>query len=757
MKRYKIISELGKGATGVVFRAVRNDDGSTVALKKLVLPGHLDANEEQDFIRRFKSEAQAALALKHPGIVSALDCGLDEGTFFIAYELVEGVTLEEALKASREFTPDEVADLINQASDALAYAHREGVVHRDLSPGNIFLTDDGKVRIADFGVAGFLTKTTMTSDKDTIVGTPGYMAPEQIKGGEADPRSDIFSIGCVAYELLTGKQAFTGDNLAQIIHRVMSEQPKPIRDLNPKVPVQLEELVFRMLAKNPDYRYQNMDEVVIAATRVLDEMPKTRKTEQMIETGHAPVLVGIAGPLEGQKFQLQPTVTTIGKKVGDIILGEGPGIAPQHAWITKEETGWVLYDAETESGTFLNGERIEREEILPGDKIQIGSVVLEFRGAGGHKGAFQDATLQMIEVDEKAGKAGEVPSKKVPWLVIVLIMIPAFIIFAGLIYAGIYLPYKFRSALNEITNPRWDSAFSKLDATIIGGPEWNLDAMDVLSQWQADPLGGEISASENLSGGPSEFMTPALVLGNRGINDEVLYRFQLFQLAEEFLLAATSQSGSSIDTVNPSYQVVRGLEPRIDGMKVPAGIADEWVGRKNQLLSIVRRWIAANGAGTTRPGNAGPSGYEAERTAALDSLLNGWYTYQEAGTDIQLLDAAFVDFQTCIQSLDAVLVVNPGEQDASCIRGLAYFLGAKILRTAGDRLGPDRYQRGLDFLDSATLDIAGVSPEAWDRAIPVDFKTEFPSPNSLNAQIRALSLTLNNLLSNANQNSSGSN
>jgi serine/threonine-protein kinase len=139
MKRYKIISELGKGATGVVYRAVRAEDGSTVALKKLVVPGHLDEKQEQEFIRRFKSEAEAALALNHPGIVKYIDCGLDEGTFYIAYELIEGVTLESALKSGRQFSPDEVADIIIQASDALGYAHEQGVVHRDVSTGNIFI------------------------------------------------------------------------------------------------------------------------------------------------------------------------------------------------------------------------------------------------------------------------------------------------------------------------------------------------------------------------------------------------------------------------------------------------------------------------------------------------------------------------------------------------------------------------------------------------------------------------------------------
>src|SRR3990172_2532250 len=115
MKRYRIISELGKGATGVVYRAVRSSDGGTVALKKLVLPGHLDAKEEDDFIKRFKTEAEAALSIDHPGVVRCLDCGLDDGTFYIAYELIEGVTLEDAMKSGRKFSPDEVADFLIQA------------------------------------------------------------------------------------------------------------------------------------------------------------------------------------------------------------------------------------------------------------------------------------------------------------------------------------------------------------------------------------------------------------------------------------------------------------------------------------------------------------------------------------------------------------------------------------------------------------------------------------------------------------------
>ena len=751
MKRYRIISELGKGATGVVYKAVHPDDATTVALKKLVLPGHLDEREEEEFINRFKSEAKAALELKHAGIVGALDCGLDQGTFYIAYELIQGVTLEDALKSGRKFTPEEVTDIIAQTSDALAYAHKQGVVHRDLSPGNIFLTSDGKARISDFGVAGFTSRATITSGQDAIVGTPGYMAPEQIKGSEPDPRSDVFSLGCVAYELLTGNKAFSGDNLAQIIHRVMNEQPIPIRDINPAVTLALEEFVFRMLAKNPDYRYQGMDEVNINAVRVLDEIPRGTKKEKLEATGHAPVLVAVSGPYEGKTYNLQPTVTTIGSSIGDILLSDDGEVASQHAWITKEDTSWFLYDADTEDGTFLNGEKIEREEVLPGDRIRLGETTLEFRGAGGHVGAFEDKGEEAEAV--KKGPEITVPVRRIPWTIIILLVLPGLVVIAGLVMIGVVLPSQHISRLNDATNQRWDDAFRLIDQTALGNPEWTMDVLDVLDDWNGSVVDEDDGTMASGIGQSGDYMAPGWVIGDEKINERVLYRFTLFQLAEEFLIAVAGQPMTSVgiddeapDLAPDASRTVRAIEPRISNLEVPESESADWEGRKHQLLSIVRRWLASSiaSSGTARQGS-----YALERQTAQEAILTGWYTLQGAGNNVGLLSTAFDQVATCIGTLDQVLLSSPGDREALALRGLANFLSARIKRRAGNILGPDRYVDALQFLDEAESDMQGISQETWDRAIPADFHDEFPSPQSLNAQNRALRLTLSDLIASA--------
>jgi len=747
MKRYRIISELGKGATGVVYKAVRAEDSSTVALKKLVLPGHLDAHQEEDFIKRFKSEAKAALELKHVGIVAALDCGLDEGTLYIAYELVEGVTLEQAIKSGRKFSAEEVADILIQTSEALEVAHSSGVVHRDISPGNIFLTNDGKTKISDFGVAGFTSRTTVTPGDQSIVGTPGYMAPEQITGAEADPRSDIFSLGCVAYELLTHTPAFTGDNLAQIIHRVMSEQPRPIREIDPLIPLPLEELVFRMLAKNPDYRYQTMGDVQTAATRVLEEIPRARKSTAKDEVGHAPMLVAIEGQYEGTQFKLQSTVTTIGRTIGDILLANDPKVATQHAWITKEETGWVLYDADTDSGTLLNGEEIDREEILAGDRIRLGDTVLEFRGAGGHAGAF-------AEPGDTEGGAKSQPQKvaipkRIPWLLIVFLSIPGLIVIAGLIAIGFVYPRQYMAQLDVATVTRWDSAFDLIDKTSIGDPAWMSDAADIVDSWQNSPLGtvtipnDESDESTNeLPVGMTAFLAPSWILSHNRINNEVMFRFDLFNMAEDFLYAVTgavpgtSNEPGSVPSINPVLQTVRELESRLQTMEIPSGLDPTWEGRKNQLLAVIRRWLGGSPVG---PGTTGPRGFTSERNTSEQRLLDGWYTYQEASERFDMLDMAFRDFQAAIDTITVVLDAQPGDEAASAVRGLSFFLQARLLQQVG---GNERIERAMNILAFAEADIGVVGRGAWIDAIPEELHDDFRSPTSVMSQIRALRASL---------------
>lgn len=747
MKRYRIISELGKGSMGVVYRAIRNDDGLTVALKKLVLPGHLDAREEEDFIKRFKSEAEAALSINHPGVVRALDCGLDEGTFYIAYELIDGVTLEAALRSGRKFRPEEVTDILIQAAEALEFAHGMGVVHRDISPGNIFLGNDGLVKIADFGVARFLGKNTLRGEEQAIIGTPGYMAPEQITGGEIDGRSDIFALGCVAYELVTGKPAFQGENIAQIIHQVLNVQPVAIRDLEPHIPLALEEIIFRMISKNPEYRYQSMTELKTACKKALDTMPRAEKSSTVQDSSHVPCLVIIKGPDEGARFELEPTVTTIGRVVGDVLLSNDSEVAQQHAWITREDNSWILYDADSRSGTYLNGEKISREEIFPGDKIMVGNTVLEFRGAGGHAGAFKEP-ISSIHAEEQSAEIS-VPKRRFSPAMIITIASTTLIVVVAAIIWGFIIPSRYKQAINDYTEDRWTSAFTPLSLGVIGDPKWLESSATVVSNWRENPL-PEID----------DLSAPKWVWGANKINMDLTFRYALFDYAERFL--AQTIRGTPMDpsgvadpaAFEDAIRVVSEMESLIKEIDKPAYIDKKWVGRKNQLSALVKGWLnyAISVPVTTR----GSSLSETQTiNDAISKLLTGWFTYQEAGSDVRILENAYYEFLSCMDLIDPVLQTRTSNRDAYAIRGLAGFLAARVLRQAADETHSDRLTRALDFLDDAENDINKTNKSAWDKTIPQDFKGQFPSPESVGAQIKALRLAVQTQLDSLTRKSSG--
>lgn len=730
MKRYRIISELGKGATGVVYRAVRNQDSVTVALKKLVLPGHLDAKEEEEFIRRFKTEAEAALGMDHPGVVKCLDCGLDEGTFYIAYELVEGVTVEEAIKSGRKFSVEEAMDILIQAADALQFAHEKGVIHRDISTGNIFIGDDGKVKVSDFGVALVQSRATLTGVGD-IIGTPGYMSPEQVKGGEIDHRSDIFALGCVIYEVLSGHQAFSGDSIPQIIHKVLNSQPVPIREITPAVPLVVEEIVFRMLAKNPDYRYQTMMELAAAGEKALESIPRLKKESSAGEEYHSPCIVGVKGPYEGEVFNLLPTVTTIGSGIGDVLLKKDDKVESQHAWITKEETAWVLYDADSDGGTHLNGEAIEREEILAGDRFKIGDSVFEFRGAGGHEGAF--------DKEDADGKQDDIPvvKKKVPVGAILGLSIPGMLVLLGLIAVFIVVPMKYRSNINSLTNGRWDSAMAELQGKLPGSPEWDASAMTIVTNWMSN----ELPLQESL-------YPPGWFPGGKNIIDDISFRYKLFEFGLEFFQESTSGN------YEVAGSTIALLESRIDDYKVPEGIPAKWAGRKNQLLGIVRNWRQG------RPDNPTESPDDTiapEKEDAINLLLSGWQMFKLAGSDFDMLDSAFRDFQSAMDLLEPLIREDPEDKDAYALSAVAAILGATILRDVGTPDRPNRYQRGIAFLDDADIMLGETSETAWNNTIPEDFSSQFPSLQSAKYYSEALRRSLQNLLATSESANPGEN
>jgi serine/threonine-protein kinase len=264
--RYVIDGVLGKGAMGVVYLAVDPVIGRRVALKTLAVPA--DSEEAQEFAQRFLREAQAAGILNHPVIVTVHDAGVDDdtGLSFIAMEYIEGRSLKEMLQSGHAFSPVDVAMIGAAIADALDYAHAQGVIHRDVKPANILITSRGQAKITDFGVAR-LESSNLTA-AGQFIGTPNYMAPEQVTGGAVDGRSDLFSLGVVLFELLTGARPFGGSSMTEVTYKIVHEAPPIPSRARPGVPAAFNPIILKLLEKDPARRYQRGAEVA----RVLESL-----------------------------------------------------------------------------------------------------------------------------------------------------------------------------------------------------------------------------------------------------------------------------------------------------------------------------------------------------------------------------------------------------------------------------------------------------------------------------------------------------
>ncbi len=259
VSHYRIEQEIGRGGMGVVYRGVDTKLGRPVAIK--VLPA--DVTADADRHHRFVREAQSASALNHPNIVTIYEIGEDAGTTFIAMELVEGTPLDKAL-AGGALPIVTALDYAMQAADALAAAHARGIVHRDIKPANIVVTPEGRVKVLDFGLAKLIergpsepTITAMATVPGIVMGTLAYMSPEQAEGRPVDARSDIFSLGAVIYEMLTGRRPFAGSSDAGLISAILRDDPPQLRSMRADAPADVEAIVARALAKDPAARYPN--------------------------------------------------------------------------------------------------------------------------------------------------------------------------------------------------------------------------------------------------------------------------------------------------------------------------------------------------------------------------------------------------------------------------------------------------------------------------------------------------------------------
>jgi serine/threonine protein kinase len=257
--RYEIISELGQGAMGVVYKARDPLIDRVVAIKTINLSLALD--EKDEYEQRFYQEARAAGRLSHHNIVTIYDVGKSGDVAYIAMEFLEGRELRDILNDTRGALPvDQAIDIVAQVAQGLAYAHEHGIVHRDVKPSNIMVVHDGHVKITDFGIARMASAAVRTQT-GMVLGSPKYMSPEQVVGKVTDQRSDIFSLGVMLYEMLTGRAPFAGENINAIMYQTLNAVPPQPSSLNPAVPEMLNFIVAKAIAKGVEDRYQNAREM----------------------------------------------------------------------------------------------------------------------------------------------------------------------------------------------------------------------------------------------------------------------------------------------------------------------------------------------------------------------------------------------------------------------------------------------------------------------------------------------------------------
>ena len=272
--RYELGSVLGRGGMAEVHLAHDTRLGRTVAVKTL----RVDLARDPSFQARFRREAQSAASLNHPSIVAVYDTGEDyvDGVSipYIVMEYVDGSTLRELLHSGRKLLPERSMEMTTGVLQALEYSHRAGIVHRDIKPANVMLTRTGQVKVMDFGIARAMGDSGMTMTQTAaVIGTAQYLSPEQAKGEQVDARSDLYSTGCLLYELLTVRPPFVGDSPVAVAYQHVREEPQPPSTYDPEITPDMDAIVLKALAKDPDYRYQSADEMRADIEAALDGQP----------------------------------------------------------------------------------------------------------------------------------------------------------------------------------------------------------------------------------------------------------------------------------------------------------------------------------------------------------------------------------------------------------------------------------------------------------------------------------------------------
>jgi eukaryotic-like serine/threonine-protein kinase len=404
-ERYKVLNRIGSGGMADVYCAEDLQLGRRVALKLL----YRRFAEDEEFVERFRREASSAAGLQHPNVVAVYDRGEFDGTYYIAMEYLEGRSLKQIVRQEGALDPDRAIDLVVQILKAARFAHRRGIVHRDIKPHNVIVDDEGRAKVTDFGIAR--AGASDMTETGSIMGTAQYLSPEQAQGHPVDARSDLYSIGVVLYELLTGRVPFDAESAVTIALKQVSEEPVPPSEFNPAVSDQLEDVVMRALQKDPAYRFADAEEFILALEQAREAGPGTGEYTRIAPTtGSYPGLAPVAALEAADRRNLRwlwwllALLALVGIAVGAYLLLMPEKVAvPDVVGRRSATAAQILQNAgfepkiENVRSDSVPEDRVTTQRPQPGTEANEGSTVTIIVSSGPG-----EATIPSVQGDTRA-------------------------------------------------------------------------------------------------------------------------------------------------------------------------------------------------------------------------------------------------------------------------------------------------------------------------------------------------------------------